>query len=87
MTDKAPQITPAFIAVSIHAHEVRRAAYIFPRTVAMLTDSSESFWEALQASGKGPQLVHYRGYQWYVLAEVQEWLVANICSDPEVRHE
>ncbi|SMY07241.1 hypothetical protein [Flavimaricola marinus] len=87
MIVEIPQITPAFIAVSIHAHEVRRTTYILPRTVAILTNTSEAYWDALQASGKGPQLVHDHDYEWYVLAEVQEWLDANVCSDRGTRHD
>lgn len=87
MGEQRPQITAAFITLSIRVHAIRHTTYIFPKTVAKLTETTESFWEDLRLSGEGPQLFHYEGYDWFLFADVQDWLVANVCSETEVAHD
>lgn len=78
MLAETPRLTPALIAVSIHTYEDRYSIYVYPRTVAKLTGTSSAYWEALHAKGTGPKLVPYKGYHWYILGDVQDWLDANI---------
>ena len=87
MTAETPKVTAAFIAVSIKAHHISHITYIFPKTVALLTCTSEAFWEELCKSGKGPQLVHYNELDWFLLADVQDWFVANVCGTSEAGHD
>ena len=86
MGDQRPQITAAFVALSVKAHEVRHVTYVFPKTVALLTCTTETFWEELRLSGEGPQFVRYHGYDWFLLADVQDWFVANVWHEAEVGH-
>lgn len=84
MATETPTITAAFLIVSFDAHHVRRSALISTHALAALTNSSTEFWDKLVDKGTGPTPVYDKGSQWFVLADVQEWLVENVCDKDEV---
>ncbi len=84
MFAETPRLTTALIAVSLHTYENRYSIYVYPATVAKLTGTSTAYWEALHVKGTGPKLVPYKGYDWYILGDVQDWLDANISGFWEV---
>jgi hypothetical protein len=74
MKNEHPRITADLVRVSYIAHEVRKRTLLSPSAVARLTGTSIAYWKKLRSSGNGPRFHEERGYIWYVLADLQDWL-------------
>jgi hypothetical protein len=87
MKGETPRETLDLVSLSILFHPIREQFMIFPDYLAELTETSEAYWEELRAKGTGP--THYTDdhQHYYLLGDVQSWLLDNGFLDAEARNE
>lgn len=74
MSTETPRITLSFLALCAEAHERGQCTLIHTSALAILTDTSKAYWEALRSFGDGPQYCEALGEIWYTPEDALTWL-------------
>lgn len=80
---ETPRVTADLMRLSLDFHTIRKQVLIHASTLPKLTATSAAYWENMRVVGLGPKHCEDLGHTFYILGEVQDWLLANGFLDSE----
>lgn len=83
VTAETPRVSSRLLNLSINFHAIRQKVLLHASTMPNLTETSAAYWENMRIVGLGPNHCEDLGHIFYVLGDVQDWLLENGFLDVE----